>query len=315
MLPHTASQQYVEQHQAFSEHQRKLHEEERALWKLEREELHQKIRTLEATIRNLRSASEPSSRSFMNHDPEISAYANIFPTFGSAGLVSPKNDLWQGRKSTSDSKPRRSLPAASGTFSTSGRSSSGQLSSISEEQPPYRKKSVGFQGVNPPSPSAPQPSKASIPGEEVDANLDGITFRASVVHSTWAPDSSTGPLKSPSPGSISPGQKPKVMPRPQLLNLPTSSLTPDQLLTKDAGHTPLARVADEASKGSSANTPVAGQAEGSNAPRPSGAPKLPTERSDSYFPAAPPETRDEDPALKEPLGLGSDPAAAVNSSS
>ena len=331
-LPHAASQTYLDQHRAFVERQRKLHEEERALWHLERQELHQKIQNLETVVRQLRSKSESDVPSPIVRLPPRVGGSGSFPTSkGSsraASSESGKGEVWLGPGARSDVAPTRTYSEASSTSSLSGVSGARHLASISEEQPPMtRKKSVGFHVARPLSPPSPAPATAaSIPGEKIHADLDGITFRPSIANSVWTPDStSRSPLKSPSPGAVSPGavspgHQPDAVPRPQLLDLPAAALTPDQRLTRDAGHTPLARVADDASSGSDIDTPTATAVREASReprePRPSvAAPTVrpPAERAGSYFPAvaeegSQEEEEEEDPPLREPLALGGDAA-------
>ena len=308
------------------EHQRKLHEEERALWNTERQELHQTIQNLEATVRQLKSLSDPELQSPSALPQARGVVPGSFPT-------SKRSSRTTSMESNRDGPPPshgavhapRSQSDASVTASGASSSVSKQLPSISEEQRlPGRKKSVGFtvaQGSPPADAGAAKPPVAPIPGERIHHSFDGINFRPPgslslpTLHGSLRSPHKSPPLS----GEISPSQKPsvpEVKPRPQLLDLPASNLSPGELLTKDAGHTPLARALSDGSAGSAAGTPTAATArEAPFAPRPSVAPPLrpPAERSDSYFPEPDPDAKpDPDPELKGPLGLVGDAGSTGN---
>ncbi|MCJ1395734.1 hypothetical protein MMC18_008620 [Xylographa bjoerkii] len=301
---HVASNQYVEQHRIFVEHQRNLHNEERALWHLERQELHSKISNLEATIRQLHSKSPVDLVS-----PRGGVPAGTFGSFSSnrgsqTTSGSTGDEFWRGAGGKSDSIPTRTFSESS-DFSTT----------IDERRMP----SIAEHDVD----GTPIPSQAplsreishessnshhrpSIDGAKIDKNLDGISFKAAglppfILKSVITPQSPS-PLQSPLSNHHS----------PQRLDLSASNILEiNKLYTKDAGHTPLARGASVYSNGTSDQvTPRLPDAEeGRFEPRPSVAvSRPPNERSDSYFPP-PSETiheADEDPALKGPLGLQND---------
>lgn len=171
--------------------------------------------------------------------------------------------------------------------------------------------------------------KPSVSGTELDKNLDGINFRSTTLSPVLAKKVMTP--QSPSPRSPSPSRL-----SPRTIQLPSSKLEePIDPYTKDAGHTPLARRTylngDGASSEGDGATPTQPELG-----RPPLEPhvsfaKLPSERSDSYFPVAEDESqveedksrdgedksrdekdrsrdaednsRDEDPELRGPLGL------------
>lgn len=126
--------------------------------------------------------------------------------------------------------------------------------------------------------------KPSVSGAGIDKDLDGINFKSSIMSPIPAKNVMTP--QSPSPQTSSP----RLL-SPGTIQLPSSrfekSLDP---YTKDAGHTPLARQAyfnaDGASSESDGATPTQLETE-----RPPLEPhvsfgKLPSERSDTYFPVA-----------------------------
>lgn len=171
--------------------------------------------------------------------------------------------------------------------------------------------------------------KPSVSGTELDKNLDGINFRSTTLSPVLAKKVMTP--QSPSPRSPSPSRL-----SPRTIQLPCSKLEePIDPYTKDAGHTPLARRTylngDGAySEGDGATPTQPGLGRPPLEPHVSFA-KLPSERSDSYFPVAEDESqveedksrdgedksrdekdrsrdaednsRDEDPELRGPLGL------------
>ena len=151
-----------------------------------------------------------------------------------------------------------------------------------------------------------QDRRPSIDGSTIDKNLDGIMLRPKPVPPSIA--------KSISPHTPSPLHSPSsTLTSPKHLDLPsTSNLKPEDLYTKDAGHTPLARDivpdADNNSTAASSNqaTPtILKQRNMPAEPRPSVSfVRPPNERAESYFPSAPiVEEDDGDTELKGPLAL------------
>ena len=291
LASHTTSLQYVEQSRTFVEHQRQLHNEERALWHLERQELHARVAELEAAVRQLqgRRATDPTSPAITPTFALGTFGAGNLPTHTSPRVAASTGDeFWRGAGGKRDSVPTR-------TFSESSENSSilegRQLPSIAEDN--AEKQSEQDRGP-------------SIDGSTIDKNLDGIILRPKAILPSIAKSISPhtpSSLHSPSSGHTS----------PKHLDLPsTSNLKPEDLYTKDAGHTPLARDivpdADNNSTAASSNqaTPtIPEQGRMPAEPRPSVSfVRPPNERANSYFPSAPiVEESDGDTELKEPLAL------------
>lgn len=145
-----------------------------------------------------------------------------------------------------------------------------------------------------------------VPIEKVDSTLDGITLKSTAL----PPDIVARVMTTPSPSllqsDVSPSAPPPRRPsgeRRSSLKLKLSDLkTPARNLTRDAGHTPMAVIADpdmgQASVGE--GTPDQAPADtGSEVKSETAEPQRPRENSESYFPDAP----DDDPALTGPLSL------------
>ena len=311
--PQVASARYVKQFQVLMEHQRQTFDEERELWNTEREELHEKIAQLEGSLRryqtisssqvlspinnsNVPSQSNSSSRSLLSKDGS-----------GHANATATGHEIWRGP----DVKPTRTF--SDPTIQLTKPRDRSRLPSIAEDTTCGRKDSSDMNsGLQ----------RSSFSGVDIDKNLDGITFKSSPLSA--APTKQIMTPQSPSPGTSSPSRVSTGM-----IQLPSSKLEdPPDLYTKDAGHTPLARRtsfnADGASSEGDKATPTQPEIE-----RPPLEPhvsfaRLPSERSDSYFPVAEDESReekdismdqenksrdeedgsrDEDPELKGPLGL------------
>ena len=313
---HLASPVYVEEFQELIDILRQAHTKDRKLWQREREELHERICELERELRLLRSGQENATLASVRQ----LSNANLAALSGkriprNTEAESTGREFWRGLGGMNDTHPTRTFSESSSASAFSNV----RLQSISEDlDSTVRKQNIGFSVEGHPlSPVRHAQRLPSIPGDRVDANLDGISFKpsglpASVVKSILPSiDSSPSPMHSPSPlTSLSPPPKPAIEPRPKLLDLPSSLLTADELRLEDAGHTPLARVvADASSDASSATTPTSKVPEIERPPlepyptrailRP------PHERRDSYFPEIP-ESADEDPALQEPLTLTND---------
>ncbi|MCJ1418699.1 hypothetical protein MMC32_005049 [Xylographa parallela] len=301
---HIASSQYVAQHRIFVEHQRSLHDEERALWHLERQELHNKISELETTIRQLQSKSSIDLISPRGGIPpgtfgSFSSNRGSQTTSGSTG-----DEFWRGAGGKSGSIPTRTFSESSDLSTTTDERRMPSIAEHDVDGTPIASlaplsREISHENSNP-------HHRPSIDGAKIDKNLDGISFKTAALPSFI--------LKSViTPQSPSPLQSPlSTRHSPQRLDLSASNiLEVNKLFTKDAGHTPLARGASVYSNNTSDQvTPRLPDAEeGHFEPRPSVAvSRPPNERSDSYFPP-PPETideADEDPKLKDPLGLVND---------
>jgi hypothetical protein len=334
---HLASRGYVEQHRAFVEHQRQLHDEERHLWHLEREELHERIQELERTVRQLGGQVDTSFCVTMGQTHRGSSASGYSSDHQSGMTTNPStgDEFWRGAGGKSNAHSTRTFSEPAGR-TTSAASNSHQLPSISEtSDPSQRKKSVGFDmsqtGVIHDFYVHPIPT---VIGNQGKGSLDGITFKAAVLApngttSNRSRSPSASPKHGPVPASEALERTPSSEsrePKPQLLNLPASGLTASDLLVKDAGHTPLARVTDTESAVSSPATPKPQASEAAPAesePRPV---RLPAEHSDSYFPVVdeaaqlPPIQEDgvqhdevpDDPALNGPLALSNEPGGKEN---
>ncbi|CAD6579033.1 MAG: hypothetical protein ASARMPREDX12_009044 [Alectoria sarmentosa] len=305
-----ASARYVKQFQALMEHQRQTFDEERALWNTERTELHERIAQLEGSLRRYQAISSSDVSSPINNRTRGSqSNSSLWSPLSKDGsshtsVTATGDEIWRGPKP--DVQPTRTfsdpMPQAS------KRGDQDRLPSIAEDTTCGRKDSSDMQPVL---------YKPNVSGAEIDKNLDGINFKSITLSPVPARKVMTP--QSPSPETPSPGT----------IQLPSSKLeAPLDPYTKDAGHTPLARRtffnADGASSEGDGATPIQSETE-----RPSFEPqvsvaKLPSERSDSYFPVAEEESRvekdksqngedeswdekddsgDEDPELKGPLGL------------
>jgi len=296
MSSQVASPRYVKQFHALTEHQREVHSEERALWYTERADLHEKIAQLERSLRQSRALSptQMSSPVDKNGTGSNSSFWSLLSTDGSRQpsasgtgeeVRHPKSDVQPTRTfsdmSNQPAKPESRLPSIAEKVNIRDRRDSQQIKS--ENQGPIH--------------------KPSINGSEIDKNLDGINFRSSSV----APDIVKNIMtpQSPSPGSASPSRI-----SPATIDLPPPGLTASEdLYTKDAGHTPLARrgyfTTDGAASApsSDAATPTQPEVERPPLEPHTTSVRPPTERSDSYFPAAEDNSNDVDPKLSGPLGL------------
>lgn len=295
------------------EHQRQTFDEERELWNTEREELHEKIAQLERSLRryqavsssqvlspidnsNIPAQSNSSSRSLLSKDGS-----------GHTSATATGHQIWRGP----DVKPTRTFSDPTNQLNKPRDRS--RLPSIAEDTTCGRKDSSDVQ---------PGLHRPSLSGVDIDKNLDGITFKSGPLSAASTKKIMTP--QSPSPGTSSPSRV-----SPGAIQVSSSKLEdPPDLYTKDAGHTPLARRtyfnADGASSDGDKATPTQPEIE-----RPPLEPhvsfaRLPSERSDSYFPVTEDgsreekdsstdpknryrdeeaESRDEDPELKGPLGL------------
>lgn len=291
-----ASTRYVKQHQALMERQRQVHEEERALWHTERKELHEKIAELEGSLRRYQaiSSSQVLSPIGRNESQEIASFWGLLSTDGSRTTSASftGDEVWRGTKP--DVLPTRTFSDVS---NQSARPDS-RLPSIAEDTTSNarRESSRDSTGLR------PLKHKPSINGVHVDKNLDGINFKSGglppdIVKEAMTPQSISP--QSPSPTRESPCTLPMRLLKPR---------APEDLYTKDAGHTPLPRRTYFNNDNASDTSTPKQSDEQPEVERPPLEPrntsvKLPSERSDSYFPAPPDPSEEEDPELKAPLGL------------
>lgn len=313
------------------DHQREAFEEERALWKMERGELLQRITNLEISLQQYQSsASTPHNARDIKQDNQIArdikqeqepdAPAPIpFEQSRHSSTSSTGSEIWRG--SNPSQNPTR-------TFSESSSSNKPQrLANIAESSPRTHATSPPARRVS----INPLPENIarhqSVSGAAIDRNLDGINFKSSGL----SPDilekvMSESPSPRSSPAVASPTTATEEVMSP--LTLPTLGALKRDPYTMDAGHTPLARgrphplsaVDGMTSTGHSSegvSTPTAPPKEqaqpqlrgGDGAEDGKGWVKPPSERRDSYFPIVQdeePQSPDADPELRGPLGLMSD---------
>ena len=276
-------------------------------------ELYEKIALLEESLRQYHSnsssqLSSPGKRSH-NVSQNDTTFWNLSNKdgFKPTSAATAGDEVWRGPKL--DVQPTRTFSDSTTQSTKPGDRS--RLPSIAEDTTCGRKDSSDMQAGF---------RKPSVPGAEIDKNLDGINFKSSTLFPT--PTKKVMTPQSPSPRTSSPSF---FSPATIELPSPQSEARLDPY-TKDAGHTPLARHfnLDGASSEGDAATPV--QPETDRPPlEPHGSfAKIPSERSDSYFPEvedqardekeytaaqkheledAKDESRDEDPELKGPLSL------------
>ena len=289
------------------EHQMQVFDEERALWNTERAELHEKIGELEGSLHRYQAISCSQVSSPMNNSNSGSRSSSNFWSLVSkdgssrTSATITGDEFWRGPKP--DAQPTRTF--SDPTLHLTKPGDRDRMPSIAEDTTCGRKDSPDMQsGLQRPS----------VSYAEIDKNLDGINFRSSTL--SPVPVKKVMTPQSPSPRTSSPSRL-----SPGAMQLPSSKQAPLDPYTRDAGHTPLARPtyfnADSASSEGDGATPTQPEME-----RPPLEPhvsfvKLPSERSDSYFPVVEEEpwsekdkSRDggdkspnEDPELKGPLGL------------
>lgn len=274
------------------EHQREVHNEERALWYTERMELQEKIAELQGSLRRYQAiaSSQVSSPIGLNGSKENGSFWNLLSTDGSrqTSASTTGDEIWRGSKT--DVQPTRTFSDVS---NHSARPDS-RLPSIAEHSRRASFRDSSSQNT--------LKHKPSINGLPTDKNLDGINFKSSGLPAETVKDIMTPPSispKSPSPACLS----------PDIMAMPPVKLgAPENLYTKDAGHTPLARRTYFNNDGASEIATPIQENEQPEVERPPLEPcttcvKLPSERSDSYFPAPPDPPEDQDPELNGPLGL------------
>ena len=285
------------------ERQRKVHSEERDLWHIERKELEEKIIKLEVSLQRYQAISSSQATSPIDKSGSAanSMLWNIMGREGSRGtsISSSGDEVWRGPKI--DVQPTRTFSENS----TQTHKAGNRLPSIAENALTRNRKESSEHSTD----KQGAPHKPSINGADIDKNLDGITFKTGglapgVVKNIMTP-------QSPSPVPASPS---KIS--PATIPLPSNKLeAPEDILIKDAGHTPLARRSYFSNDGPSsgdAETPTQPEIERPPLEPLTTAVKLPSERSDSYFPPVPhdPEQMgNEHPELKGPLGLTNDASA------
>ena len=289
---HTSIAKYAESYRLLMEHQRHVHEEERSLWQIERQELQARVAELETIIRK-HQLSHPSSFS-----SPLGASFRTEMTFGDLTNKAPRrmsdstgDEYWRGAGGKSDAQPTRKF---SDPEVIPVKLPDKWMPSIAEDE------STDEAGVTIDKQQKLR-HKPSIDGVKIDKNLDGIIFKPSGLPPEIVKNILTPQSPSP-PHAESPTQA-----LPSHIKLPLANrLTAEDLYTKDAGHTPLARMVDTGSQTVS-DVPTPTQVEQEQPPlepHPS-VTRPPNERADSYFPTIS-EAIDEDPELRGPLGLQND---------
>ena len=290
------------------ERQRQTFDEERALWNTERAELHEKIAQLGSSLRKYQPIS--SGQIFSPLDKSLSpfqSHSSFLGVLNNNGLshtsaTTTGDEVWRGPKS--NVKPTRTFSDPTTQFSKPGGRS--RMPSIAEDTTCGQKDPLNMQiGLH----------KPSVSSAAMDKNLDGINFRSSTLSQVSTKKIMTP--QSPSPRTFSPSRL-----SPRTIQMPPSKFeAPVDPYTKDAGHTPLAPRAycntDGASSDGDGTTPTQHEMERPPLEPHASRAKLPSERSDSYFPISEKEyqdenhntqdeevkSRDEDRELKGPLGL------------
>ena len=299
MSPLSASPGYVKSFHALIEHQREVHSEERALWHIERAELHEKIAQLEASLRRYLSFSpahlaSPIGQEGSGGDGSIWDFLSADGPRHSS-TTETGDEVWRPRANV---KPTRTFPDTPNQAAKS----ENQLPSITEDAGISSRKRSQETFIENKSAT----HKASISGSQIDSNLDGINFKPGGLTPATVKNIMTP--QSPSPQSPSPSKA-----TPGTIDLPsTGLLASENQYTKDAGHTPLARRTNLSTDGaasahsSQASTPTQPEMERPPLEPRTTSVKVPSERSESYFPVVEANSGDDDPALTGPLGLTND---------
>ena len=257
------------------ENERAVFAEERQLWEKERALLKLRISELESMLKGqgTRLTTAPGSK------PRHAHFDIPWPRIASDGS-NHSSQVWHSPSPASqptrvfpEKGKRETLPqiteqAASGTSSLDA-------------------------ALSPQSRAIDPTGNMSVPIEKVDSRLDGITLKSSALPPDVIARVMTPP--SPSPLEIPPAAAPHrpSVDRRNSLRLKIADLgAPQENLTRDAGHTPMAIIEGEPEVGRLTE----GKVEAPEEPRP-------REESESYFPD---EEGDPDPALKGPLFLLND---------
>lgn len=293
---HLASPKYVDQFHAMMDSQRQLFQAEHELWQIERNELHEKISQLEASLCRFRAqcVSQGSSPTGSNgsRTKDVPNVENANP------LKSARtgDEFWRGSGGKRDAQPVRIFPSSPDTSSKV----EDRWTIVARDPLAHKSGPAAFPIITIDSGIR---SKASIRGIEEDKNLDGITFRKSSLALTITESLVMPPSSSPPQSSLLAGRTAGTV------SLPSSLLTaPYDPYTKDAGHTPLApkpeynSYEDLGANSSDLPTPAQPEIELSPPDPPTSVVKVPSESADSYFPNLD-ELEDGDIELCEPLGL------------
>ncbi|KAL8700599.1 MAG: hypothetical protein Q9201_005363 [Fulgogasparrea decipioides] len=295
--PLVASETYVEHYRDAMNQQRQAFNSERALWEVERTELLEKIAALEESLcrhqgfpRDARSTSADTLKHGSTRFGNPYTGNKITPTSGIPGC-----EFWRGAGGKIGTQPTRTFSESS----TCKHSGQDRLPVIAENVSPIKARRTLSESIE----QSTSIHKPSIPSLDTHKNYDGINFKSVATSTTNSsecssvqPGACTDPLSSPRETS-------------RRLQLPSVGDILDNL-TKDAGHTPLARTTyglDGTTSVIDSDLPTPIQPEQERPPfEPhSSFLKRPAERSDSYFPP-PADEGDQDPELREPLSLRND---------
>jgi hypothetical protein len=285
---------YVEQSRSLLERQRLNFERERAafveerkLWDMERALLKSRIAELESRKENTNRSNGTSSKPHFLTDFTFQGISHRdFSQRNGASNSHGHNShhVWEGT-SPSSVRPTRVFPDETMKNNLS--------------VPPIDENGFGLPpsldaALSPQSRAVDRLEAIPVPIEKVDSELDGITLK-----STALPPEVVAKVISPSTSANS--STPKSEPdKPTTegrspLKLKLSDLgPPETLLTRDAGHTPMAMLGTETE--ASYQSPVEDSPEEN--PLAPTTTKQPVENSDSYFPDV-----EDDPSLKGPLSL------------
>jgi hypothetical protein len=312
----------IEYHKSTADHLRQIHDNDRKAWDIEKSSLLARIADLELKLNRAkdpkrRSSNDSSLTSAQSFRSSLASSHSSFsaPRNGIESLTSTHPPVWQGPETT---------PPVTRVFSHDDDVK--HLPSISEDETmPSLSKQV--------SPTHKE-EPISIPIEQIDKELDGITVKST------GPAVTSSFIKINSPPLISPNHTPSPLTQEQTPNNGLRVemgrlLSPlDEKLKRHAGHTPMTfdgTLSTEQTTETAPSPIVERPLEPAPTKRP---PLRPSENSDSYFSftsdaaskpvldsqlipeeaivegdedAAPPYDPEEDPALKGPLML--DPSA------
>lgn len=263
-----ASEELVEAYTLTLERQRQAFESERALWNIERGELLKTITTLKSSLQLYQKASSGKM------------------PLSSGNLSSVLSRAGDQQNGTGAKHTTADLPLYTE-----------RVAYIAENEPPNRPTNCAF-GSSSKQNLGPNAKKPSIEREQA---FDNITSGSSTVS---APNAQTATQMTCSPTASG---LPSPHPTPKSIQIPQIQPDAPENLTRHAGHTPLARIPAVYLDGASSTTTSSGaiqiQAKQEQPPLESFEPaaKIPSEQSDSYFPAL--EDYDNDPELKGPLNL------------
>jgi hypothetical protein len=274
----------LENQRTAFDHERAMFSEERKLWNVEREALNARIAELESMQTDSDRKDNVSRQD--RFQPTISWQENWSVSQPKQHCSNNGYHVWQGP--SPGSKPSRVFPDEKQRQDVC-------VPSVDENGfgPPPSLDAA----LSPESLAADRSSAASVPVpiEKLDSNLDGITLKSTAL----PPDVVARVVTPPSPRSLGcslPESQRAGRENRSMLKLKLSDLgPPDENLTRDAGHTPMAILATETQ--ASHQSPITSSAEEENPLAPVST-LQPAESSESYFPVV-----EDDPALKAPFSL------------